>query len=47
MDKFVCVNCGTFIVKSALNDPYTCRECEKLVEGAEKEQRYSYLDNLY
>lgn len=46
MMKFVCINCGTFIVKSALSDPYLCRDCEKLLEGAEIEERYARLDNM-
>jgi len=40
----ICTNCGTFIVKSALSDPYLCRECEKILEGAGQEERYNYLD---
>ena len=32
-------------MKSALSDPYMCRDCEKLLEGAEGRERYHYLDN--
>lgn len=27
--KLVCLRCGTAIIKSALHDPYLCRQCEK------------------
>lgn len=47
MARYICINCGSFIMKSALSDPYMCRECEKLVEGAQLERRYNYLDNYY
>ena len=43
--RFVCTSCGNFIVKSAFSDPYMCRDCEKLLEGAEDRERYTYLDN--
>ncbi len=46
MTRFNCTNCGTFIVKGAVSDPYLCRDCEKLLEGAGTEERYAYLDNL-
>jgi len=47
MARYLCINCGTFIVKSALTDPHMCRDCEKLLAGAEdgKIGRYAYLDN--
>ena len=32
-------------MKSALSDPYLCRDCERLLEGAENRERYTYLDN--
>ena len=32
-------------MKSAISDPYVCRNCEKLLEGTEREERYTYLDN--
>jgi len=44
MTRFNCTNCGSFIVKNALSDPYLCRECEKLLEGAELEGRHAYPD---
>jgi len=44
MARYMCTNCGTFILKSAVSDPYLCRECEKIIEGAELEERYPYLD---
>ncbi len=40
-----CIYCGSFIMKSAINDPYLCRECEKLVQGTEMTEKYDYLDN--
>jgi len=43
--RYVCINCGTFIVKSAISDPYMCRDCERLLEGTEGRERYNYLDN--
>ncbi|MBI4452440.1 hypothetical protein HY637_03360 [Candidatus Woesearchaeota archaeon] len=46
MTRFTCTNCGTFIVKSAFSDPYLCRDCEKLLEGENIEERYKYLDTL-
>jgi ribosomal protein L37AE/L43A len=46
MTRFSCTNCGTFIVKSAICDPYMCRDCERLLEGAEFEERYGYLDSI-
>ena len=45
MARYICTNCGTFIVKSAMSDPYLCRDCEKILEGSEFERRYAYLDN--
>ena len=45
--RFNCTNCGNFIVKSALSDPYMCRDCEKVLEGAAPEDKYTYLDNLH
>ena len=45
MARYICINCGTFIIKSAMSDPYMCRECEKILEGAELEERYAYLGN--
>ena len=44
MARYMCTNCGTFIFKSAVSDSYLCRECEKLIEGAELEEKYNYLD---
>lgn len=41
----ICISCGTMILKSALSDPYLCRDCEKMLEGSEREERYIYLDN--
>ena len=45
MARYVCTNCGTFIVKSAFSDPYLCRDCEKLLAGVLREEKYTYLDN--
>lgn len=45
MARYMCINCGTLIMKSALSDPYICRDCEKLLEGADERQRYAFLDN--
>ena len=30
--KLVCLRCGTPIIRSALHDPYLCRQCEKEME---------------
>ena len=45
MARYICINCGMFIMKSALTDPHMCRDCEKLLEGGEEQQRYVFLDN--
>lgn len=45
MARYVCINCGTFIMKSGISDPYICRACEKLIEGAEGRERYTHFDN--
>lgn len=45
--KNKCINCGTFIVKSAISDPYLCRECEKMLEGTNSERKYGYLENMH
>lgn len=45
MARYICVNCGTIIIKSALSDPYLCRDCEKLLESGRGAERYEYLDN--
>ena len=34
-------------MKSALSDPYLCRDCERLLEGVEIGNRYGYLDNMH
>jgi len=34
--KLVCLRCSTAIIKSALHDPYLCRQCEKEVEPQER-----------
>ena len=44
MARYICINCGTYITKSGFNDPYLCRDCEKLIES-EKKREYTYLDN--
>ncbi len=44
---YVCIQCGMFIRKSALSDPYVCRGCEKILEGADRERAYGYLDAMY
>ena len=46
MARYICTNCGTFIARSALSDPFLCRDCEKMLEGSEFEGRYAYLENL-
>jgi|TARA_B100002003_G_C13829395_1_gene407759 hypothetical protein len=43
MQRKICISCGFIILKSALHDPYLCRDCEYLIMG--DEGRYSYLDN--
>mgnify|MGYP001589070068 FL=1 len=45
MTRYVCINCVMFIRKSAISDPYMCRDCEKLIGDIEEKQRYAYLDN--
>ena len=47
MARYICINCGTFIIKSAFSDPYLCRDCEKLLEGVDEKKRYTYLDNYW
>ncbi|HLD06783.1 MAG TPA: hypothetical protein VJC16_04585 [Candidatus Nanoarchaeia archaeon] len=39
MERKRCVACGNNIMKSALLDPYLCRECSR-----EEGRRYRYLD---
>lgn len=43
MKKRRCISCGAGIEKSALYDPYMCRDCEakSLIGDVE---RYHYLD---
>ena len=40
----VCISCGFIIFKSGRNDPYICRDCEKI--GLGEEARYAYLDGI-
>jgi len=40
MKRARCLRCGLKIMKSALHDPYLCRECEKEMEP---EERFAYL----
>ncbi|MBI2657641.1 hypothetical protein HYX08_03025 [Candidatus Woesearchaeota archaeon] len=47
MARYVCINCGTFIMKSAVSDPYMCRDCEKLLQGIDGERKYGYLENMH
>ena len=46
MARLICINCGTFIMKSGTADPYICRDCERLMEDAKDVERYSYLDRV-
>ena len=46
MGKHTCINCGSFILKSAHSDPYLCRDCEKILEGVDYRETYAYLDNI-
>ena len=39
MERKQCVSCGNIILKSALLDPYLCRQCSR-----EEGRRYQYLD---
>lgn len=41
----ICICCGQNITKSSEDDPYLCRECDRLIDGAEVEERYRYLDD--
>ena len=43
MQRMICISCGFVIKKSALHDPYLCRECENLM--VDTEERYAYLDH--
>ena len=43
MQRRKCISCGYIIMKSALHDPYVCRDCEDLMIGPG--ERYMYLDN--
>jgi len=47
MPRYICMSCGTFIVESAASDPYMCRDCEKLFEGAKEIEKHAYLENYY
>ncbi|MBW2986526.1 hypothetical protein KY333_04105 [Candidatus Woesearchaeota archaeon] len=42
MKKRKCISCGWTVEKSALNDPYTCRDCEH--DHGIEEERYLWLD---
>ena len=41
----ICINCGDFIARRAASDPQICRNCEKLMEGLEIEERMSHMYN--
>lgn len=41
MKRLRCIICGGTITKSALHDPYLCRECER---ESKPEERFAYLD---
>ncbi len=45
MKKRRCITCGTPIRKTALYDPYMCRDCETL-SYEDKVERYWYLDRV-
>jgi hypothetical protein len=45
MVRHNCTSCGGIILKSGINDPYLCRDCERLLNNEELGERYSYLDN--
>ena len=45
MARHICVHCGIYIVKSGFSDPYLCRDCERVLDGAEEKEKYTYLDN--
>ena len=45
MARYICINCATIIMKSAHSDPHLCRNCERLLDGTEREEKYAYLDN--
>ena len=45
MQRNRCISCGFVILKSALHDPYLCRDCEYLMP--ETDERYAYLDKTW
>ena len=45
MQRNRCTSCGFVILKSALHDPYLCRDCEYLM--LETDERYAYLDKTW
>ncbi|MBI2541904.1 hypothetical protein HYV80_04295 [Candidatus Woesearchaeota archaeon] len=47
MARHVCISCGNYIVMAAFNDPYLCRECERILEEVNAEGRYGHLENMH
>ncbi len=45
MVRNICISCGTMILKSAVNDPYLCRDCEMILQGTEREKNQIQMDN--
>ena len=43
MKRTKCEICGRWILKSAHDDPYICRECEQAIPI--EDFRYKYLDS--
>lgn len=44
MKNKICTRCCQPILKSGLNDPYLCRECEKIV-AKNPEEKFACIDN--
>lgn len=44
MRRNICLFCGTQIMKSALRDPFLCRDCERAEIKLRDTRRYGYLD---
>ncbi len=42
MKRNICVSCGGRVLKSALTDPYMCRDCERRQDI--EISRYMWLD---
>ncbi|HLG24760.1 MAG TPA: hypothetical protein VI564_07570 [Candidatus Nanoarchaeia archaeon] len=43
MATYICMHCGEIIMRHALSDPFVCRDCEKVLDGAESEDSNDFL----